>query len=119
MALQSGMTYKEFWEEDPEMFWAYCFYFYKKQRIDLDDANFKAWLNGLYVYNAVATSLANSFRGKNDKSIEYLGQPLELDLCGKEKTKEENKQELSALDLSIKARAEKMKQILNKKKAIE
>lgn len=113
------MTYKEFWEEDPDIFWAYHFYFYRKQEIDTERINFTAWLNGLYIYNAVSTAVSNSFRAKGSKANDYIGQPIDLQLNKKQETKKKTQDELSDLDLKIKDRAMQIKKMLEKKRLVK
>ena len=42
----------------------------------MENDNFNAWLHGLYVYNAVATVMGNSF-GKGNK-LKYFEKPISL-----------------------------------------
>jgi len=107
------MSYKEFWEEDPEIFWAYHFYYYKKQEIELEKINFNSWLNGLYIYNAVSVSLSNAFKTKGSQPDEYIGQPIEL-----KPKKEKLIEEKVSLDVQLKERAMKIKKMLEKKSGV-
>lgn len=116
LALHSGMSYKEFWEEDPEIFWAYRFFYFKKQELENEKINYTAWLNGLYVYSAVSVSLSNAFKSKGSLGDNYLEQPINLFGAKKEdeeKIKRENK---IAQELKIKNRALQIEKILNNKK---
>lgn len=45
-----GMSYDQFWNGDVEMAAAYR----KAHEIELDEQNDLMWLNGMYVYNAIA-----------------------------------------------------------------
>ena len=42
----------------------------------MEQENFNAWLHGLYVHNAVAVSLANSFGG--GRKAKYIEKPIPL-----------------------------------------
>lgn len=44
MALTYGMSVKEFWEDDPDLFWAYRFSYYIKQKEEQEKFNSNAWL---------------------------------------------------------------------------
>lgn len=114
------MSYKEFWEEDPEIFWAYHFYFYEKQKLDTERTNVSAWLNGLYVYNAVSVSLSNAFKKAGEKADTYIGQPIDLQLDKLDNTAIEEKSVpvTNALEISIKQRAKQIKEILEKRRDI-
>lgn len=65
MAITYGMSVKDFWENDPDLFWAYRFSFYENFRATKEYDNFKAWLQGAYFFEAVSIALGNSFgKGK-------------------------------------------------------
>ena len=46
--------------------------------IKMELMNQEAWLQGLYVYDAVAVAVANVLGGKGTKKQKYLEQPIEL-----------------------------------------
>ena len=53
MAITYGMSVKEFWEDDPNLFWAYRFYYYNKMTNQQEIFNYNAWLQGAYIYEAI------------------------------------------------------------------
>lgn len=55
------MSMKEFWEENPDLFWAYRFSYYNRIKNQNKIDNYNAWLIGAYVYDGVSIALANSF----------------------------------------------------------
>lgn len=55
------MSADEFWKQDPELFWAYRFSFYQTQKLNRNQANHDAWLQGAYFYEAVSVALSNAF----------------------------------------------------------
>ena len=64
-----GMTYDEYWNQDPWLVKDYRdAYEYKK-----DELNAQAWLEGVYMYHAIAAVLGQAF-GK--KSATYLEEPI-------------------------------------------
>lgn len=75
-----GMTEKEFWEDDPQLYWSYQTFYLKKKKMDIEENNYNAWLQGIYVLSALNQSLSNSFSKKRNKI--YPEKPLEF---GKEK----------------------------------
>jgi hypothetical protein len=86
---------REFWEDDPDLFWAYRFSYYNKMRAQNKINNYNAWLYGAYVYDALCVALGNSF-GKGHHA--YPDRPYG-------ETVEENKElELQKNVLSIKER---------------
>ena len=76
-----GMSSKEFWEDDPQLYWAYRTFYLKKQEIEqkekMEYIKYNSWLEGNM--NCMATSIAlnNSFSKTNteypkyDKVFEY------------------------------------------------
>lgn len=72
MAITYGMSVKEFWEDNPDLFWAYRFSYYTKIQEQQKIFNNNAWLQGAYFYDAISVALNNSF-GKN--KIEYPKSP--------------------------------------------
>ncbi len=66
------MSIKDFWENDPELFWAYRFSYINKLKRESEMQNYNAWLQGLYFYEGVSISLANSLGGKR---LEYPKEP--------------------------------------------
>lgn len=82
-----GMSSKEFWEEDPQLYWAYQTFYLKQQEINFERDNQYMWLQGMYIYEALCVALNNAFH-KEKRS--YSDEPYNLK--GKEekpKTKEE------------------------------
>ena len=59
MAITYGMSVKEFWEDDPNLFWAYRFSYYNKMTDKQEIFNYNAWLQGAYIYEAVQGLLTN------------------------------------------------------------
>lgn len=72
MAITYGMSVKEFWEDDPDLFWAYRFSYYEKVKYENEVYNQNAWLQGAYIYEAVQVAINNSF-GKH--KLEYSKYP--------------------------------------------
>lgn len=75
MALTYGMSAKEFWEGNPDLFWAYRFSYFNKMKNDQETMNYQLWLQGAYFHEAVSVALANSF-GKC--KLSYSSKPYNL-----------------------------------------
>ena len=69
-----GMSSKEFWEEDPQLYWSYRTFYIKKDKIEAQKMNFKCWLQGSYNCLAVSIALNNAF---SKKKISYPEKPFE------------------------------------------
>ena len=94
-AIMFGMTEKEFWEDDPQLYWSYQTFYLKKKKMDIEENNYNAWLQGIYVLSALNQSLANNFSKKRKNDI-YPKKPLSFDEDKKE-TKNLNKKEKEEL----------------------
>lgn len=87
--LAIGMTYEQFWEMDCDL----VKYYRKAARIRQDLKNQDAWLQGMYVYQAVGNlaPILRAFAKKGAKPQPYPEQPFELNVRQDkkvEKTKE-------------------------------
>ena len=71
-----GMSSKEFWEDDPQLYWSYRTFYLKKLQVEADTINYECWLNGSYTCLAVSIALNNGF-SKN--KMEYPNKPYGKD----------------------------------------
>lgn len=69
-AIMFGMSSKEFWEDDPQLYWSYRTFYMKKMQEQADLMNYGGWLYGSYSYMAVSVALNNAFSKKKAKYIE-------------------------------------------------
>lgn len=72
-----GMTEKEFWEDDPQLYWSYQTFYLKKKEMEIEENNYNAWLQGIYVLSALNQSLTNSF-SKNRNNKIYPNKPIDF-----------------------------------------
>ncbi len=72
MAITYGMSVKEFWEDSPDLFWAYRFSYYKKKLEEQEIFNHNAWLQGMYICESIHVALCNCF---GNKKMEYSKKP--------------------------------------------
>lgn len=82
-----GMSYNEYWHGKPIL----AKYYWEKHKIDIEQRNQELWLQGLYIYDALAVVMANSF-SKNSKQ-KYLDKPIDL-FPKTEEQKEDEKQKI-------------------------
>ncbi|MEI3530075.1 MAG: hypothetical protein V8Q75_03245 [Bacilli bacterium] len=94
------MSVKEFWEDDPNLFWAYRFSYYERLRINQDIFNSNAWLQGAYFNEAVSVALCNAF---SKSKVEYSKQPYGFNE-NKPITEEEKQKVVQSYASDIKAR---------------
>ena len=75
------MSIKDFWESDPELFWAYRFSYINKLKRENEERQYNLWLQGLYFYESISIAIANSFGNGNYK---YPEQPYGVESKNKE-----------------------------------
>ena len=71
------MSFEEYWAGDPKL----AQYYRKAYQIKQEEINNNAWLQGMYIYDAVSTALHNALRGmgKNKPPAkDYAKQPYEF-----------------------------------------
>ena len=88
--LAIGMSSAEYWSGDSSL----VRYYRKAYKIKQEEINNTAWLQGMYIYDAVSTALHNALRGKNTTAREYAKQPYNFG--NKEKSKLEKAKEVEA-----------------------
>lgn len=73
--INAGMTYDQFWNDDPMIAKAYR----KAHDMKLEEENFELWLQGKYIYDALCC-VSPIFRAfsKAKKPIDYHDQPFAL-----------------------------------------
>ncbi len=110
------MSVREFWNEDPNLLWAYRKSYIDKIKAQNEISNYNAWLNGLYIFDAVSKSIYNSFgRKEHQPTASYMEEPI--DFNKKAKSEEEIKKEkILEVEEKIKERNRQIKEMLNKKK---
>lgn len=104
------MSTNEFWEGNPDLFWAYRFSFYTRAKSEQEEMNYRCWLQGAYFYEAVSVALSNSF-GKGKKQS-YVSKPY---ILTKEEEEQENKKKSKELEIKIKNRIKQMQSIIGQK----
>lgn len=91
------MTYEQFWYGDAELYWAYQTVFINKEIEKQEKENNFAWLQGVYIFNALSAALSNSNRTKESDPVQYyLDKPINFngnknDMINTEQEKFENR----------------------------
>ena len=95
------MSADEFWKDDPQLFVSYRTSFINKKKREMEELDYKCWLNGLYVYDGnsklnalLRQQIGNMFAKvpNKDKIDVYTKKPyLELEKEKKNKTTKDNK----------------------------
>lgn len=98
MAITYGMSVKQFWEDNPDLFWIYRFSYFEQLKSNQEIFNYNAWLQGAYIHEAVSVALNNGF---SKQKVEYSKQPYGV----KEQSIEiDNKKQIEMQVIDIKAR---------------
>ena len=56
-----GMSSKEFWEDDPQLYWAYRIFYLKQREVENEDKKYNSWLCGMINMLATSRAINNSF----------------------------------------------------------
>lgn len=90
LALEYGMTKEEFWYEDCDLFYAY-------QKAYINKVHKKAHIEGLYNFTAFTYALANSFKEKGEKALQFPTEDIYNPFYQKEST---SKKYINSIDTS-------------------
>lgn len=107
MAITYGMSVKEFWEDDPDLFWAYRFSYFERVRAEQEMFNNNAWLQGAYFHEAISVALCNAF---SKQKVQYSKQPYDFNENIEEK-EIQKKQQLEMQVADVKARIAQVNKI--------
>ena len=89
-----GMTYDQFWREDPWIAKEYRRAWEEKRKSE----NYRDWLQGAYFFNAVSIALGNAFRKQGTKAENYLEEPFRIFPPTKEEMERENAKEQEKIE---------------------
>ena len=64
-----GMSSTDFWENDPQLYWAYRTFYLKKNEMEVELTKYNAWLNGNM--QSIGTTIAISQTFGNNKQIQF------------------------------------------------
>lgn len=94
-----GMSYTDYWEGENCLPSFFIQAYNQRRKRELEEANFKAWLNGSYNELALEIALHNAFAGQNSPRAEYPNKPPEIfprEMTEKEELEEQERAELAA-----------------------
>lgn len=66
-----GMSSKEFWEDDPQLYWSYRTFFFKKREVEEEDLKYSSWLKGNINMMATSNAINNNFSKEKVKYPTY------------------------------------------------
>ena len=94
-----GMTYEQYWDGPPHIAIAYR----KAYRLKREAENELAWLQGMYIYDAFAVTLANAFRSKGAKRQSYLERPIDIFPLTEAEKQRREQEETKKMEAAMKA----------------
>ena len=100
------MTPKQYWEESPYLAVAFRNAFRLKRQID----NEQAWLNGMYVYDAIAVCMANAVSKQGSKKQTYIEKPIDIFPLTEREKKIREAQENAKMEAAMKEIMRKQRQ---------
>ena len=78
--LSIGMTYDQYWNDDCQLTRYYLKAFKLKQEREISNDNYKLWLQGLYIYEAICdvSPILHAFAPKGTRVIPYRSKPIPI-----------------------------------------
>ena len=101
-----GMTEHQYWEESPQLAAAYRDA-YKLRR---EAENEMAWVQGLYVYDALAVCLSNAFSKSGARKQNYIERPIDIYPPSEEEKKRREREEYKKMEDAMKAMIARQRQ---------
>lgn len=98
------MPLQEFWNDNPDLLWAYRKSYVLKEELKQETISFQSWLQGYYNRIAIISVL--------DKNIKYLTKPINLN-----KSNKSEKEEKLEIAQRIKNNMKKSKEILEQQRS--
>ena len=95
--LAMGMSYEQYWDGPPFLAVAYR----KAYRLRREVENEQAWLQGLYVYDALSTCMANTFSKRGAKKHEYIEKPIDIFPLTEAEKKRREKEEYAKMQRAL------------------
>ena len=80
-----GMSSKEFWEDDPQLYWAYRIFYLKQREVAIEDMKYESWLKGSINMLATSHAITNNF------SKQHRDYPTYDEMFNGEQTKKQEK----------------------------
>lgn len=79
------MSYEDYWHGDPLLVRDYL----QAEEYRRKKENYTLWLGGLYMREAIMSSIGNAFVGKGEPPYQYLDKPIPMDEDEREKAEQE------------------------------
>lgn len=81
-----GMSSTDFWENDPQLYWAYRTFYLKQREVEREDLKYEVWLRGSIDFMATSLAIKNNF-SNNGKPYPTYDELFGEENINKEQTK--------------------------------
>jgi len=105
-----GMTEQQYWEGSPYLVYSYKKAFKIKRKLE----NEMAWIQGMYIFDAVIVSLQNVLRKRGQKREMYIDKPFDIFPLTKYEKQQRELEEIQKMQKTFQAM--RSAQIARKKK---
>ena len=105
-ALSVGISYKDFWGMTPHIVGIHL----KAHKAKIEETNLLMHIQGMYMRDAIMSTIGNSFRGKGSKPYEYPCEPYNLNPQSEQEhelTENEKQQQIMEFFNGLQARKER------------
>lgn len=65
------MSSYDFWENDPQLYWAYRTFYLKQKEVEREEMKYDSWLKGSINFMATSMAIQNGFGKGNNKYPSY------------------------------------------------
>lgn len=65
------MSSYDFWENDPQLYWAYRTFYLKQKEVEREEMKYESWLKGSIDFMATSMAIQNNFGKANNKYPSY------------------------------------------------
>lgn len=100
-----GMTYEQYWDGPPFIAVTYR----KAHKLKRQMANEDAWLQGMYVFDAVSVALANAFGKKGAGKKQYIEKPIDIFPLTEQEKKQREREEMAKMEIAMKSMIRKQR----------
>lgn len=100
-----GMTYEQYWDGPPSIAVTYREAYKLKRKM----ANEDAWLQGMYVFDAVSVALANAFGKKGAGKKQYVEKPIDIFPLTEKEKKRREREEMAKMESAMRAMVRKQR----------
>lgn len=100
-----GMTYEQYWDGHPFI----AVHYRKAHKLKRKLVNEEAWLQGLYVFDAVSVAIGNAFGKKGSTKKQYIEKPIDIFPLTEREKKQREQEEYAKMQKAMEAMIQKQR----------